>query len=43
MLTPARIRESVDGATAFSSLAAAEGWPSTPWVQPWQAPASPAL
>ncbi|HET8681480.1 MAG TPA: DinB family protein [Micromonosporaceae bacterium] len=36
------IRESVDGATAFSLLAAAEGWPSTPWVQPWQAPAGPA-
>ncbi|HET8658609.1 MAG TPA: DinB family protein [Micromonosporaceae bacterium] len=34
------IRESVDGATAFSLLAAAEGWPSTPWVQPWQAPAA---
>jgi uncharacterized damage-inducible protein DinB len=29
------LRESVDGATAFPLLAAAEGWPSTPWLQPW--------
>jgi uncharacterized damage-inducible protein DinB len=29
------VRESVDGATAFPLLAAAEGWPSTPWLQPW--------
>ena len=33
------IRETVDGATAFPLLAAAEGWPETPWLQPWQ-PAS---
>jgi uncharacterized damage-inducible protein DinB len=30
------IRETVDGATAFPLLAAAEGWPETPWLKPWQ-------
>jgi len=30
------IREAVDGATAFPLLAAAENWPATPWLQPWQ-------
>ena len=30
------VRENIDGATAFPLLAAAEGWPSTPWLQPWQ-------
>jgi uncharacterized damage-inducible protein DinB len=34
------LRESLDGATAFPLMAAAEGWPATPWVQPWQ-PAAP--
>src|SRR5579884_701058 len=29
------IRESLDGANAMSLMAAAEGWPPTPWVQPW--------
>jgi uncharacterized damage-inducible protein DinB len=33
------IRESIDGATAYPLMAAAEGWPSTPWLQPWEAPA----
>ncbi len=33
------IRESIDGATAFPLLAAAEGWPETPWLRPWE-PAS---
>jgi uncharacterized damage-inducible protein DinB len=33
------VRESIDGATAFPLMAAAEGWPATPWMQPWQ-PAS---
>ncbi len=33
------VRESLDGATAFPLMAAAEGWPSTPWLQPWQPPA----
>jgi Protein of unknown function (DUF664) len=35
------IRESIDGGTAFPLLAAAEGWPETPWLKPWQ-PADPA-
>jgi hypothetical protein len=30
------IRESVDGATAMPLMAAAEGWPATPWLQPWR-------
>ncbi len=29
------VRESIDGATAFPLLAAAEGWPGTPWLKPW--------
>ena len=33
------IRESIDGATMFELMAAAEGWPATDWLQPWQ-PAS---
>jgi uncharacterized damage-inducible protein DinB len=32
------VRESVDGATAFPLMAAAEGWPATPWMTPWQPP-----
>jgi len=32
------IRESLDGATAFPLMAAAEGWPPNPWVQPWTPP-----
>jgi uncharacterized damage-inducible protein DinB len=34
------VRESLDGATAFALMAAAEGWPATPWVEPWQTPAT---
>ena len=30
------VRESVDGATAFPLMAAAEGWPETPWLSPWK-------
>jgi uncharacterized damage-inducible protein DinB len=30
------VRESIDGATAFPLLAAAEGWPESPWLKPWQ-------
>jgi uncharacterized damage-inducible protein DinB len=30
------IRESVDGATAYPIMAAAEGWPESPWLKPWQ-------
>jgi uncharacterized damage-inducible protein DinB len=33
------VRETVDGATAFPLMAAAEGWPATPWMQPWEGPA----
>jgi Protein of unknown function (DUF664) len=29
------VRESVDGATAFSLMAAAEDWPPSPWIKPW--------
>ena len=29
------IREHVDGATMYELLAAAEGWPETPWLKPW--------
>ena len=32
------IREAVDGATAYALMAAAEHWPATPWVQPWEPP-----
>ena len=32
------VRESIDGATGFELLAAAEGWPSTPWLKPWEPP-----
>jgi Protein of unknown function (DUF664) len=31
------IREALDGATALPLMAAAEGWPANPWVQPWTA------
>jgi uncharacterized damage-inducible protein DinB len=30
------IREHVDGATAFTLMAAAEGWPETAWLKPWK-------
>ncbi len=30
------VRESVDGATAYPLLAAAEGWPETDWLKPWR-------
>ena len=32
------VRESVDGATAFPLMAAAEGWPASPWITPWRRP-----
>jgi hypothetical protein len=32
------VRESVDGATAHPLMAAAEGWPASPWLQPWEPP-----
>ena len=30
------VRESIDGATCYPLMAAAEGWPATEWIQPWQ-------
>jgi hypothetical protein len=30
------VRESIDGATAFPLMAAAENWPASPWMQPWR-------
>jgi uncharacterized damage-inducible protein DinB len=30
------VRESIDGATGFPLMAAAERWPATPWLQPWE-------
>jgi hypothetical protein len=30
------IREAIDGATAISLMAAAEGWPATEWLRPWE-------
>lgn len=35
------IRESLDGATAFSLMAAAENWPPSEFIQPWQPPTRP--
>jgi hypothetical protein len=35
------IREALDGATAFPLMAAAEGWPASPWMKPWQPPRRP--
>jgi len=29
------VRESIDGATMYELLAAAEGWPETAWLKPW--------
>jgi uncharacterized damage-inducible protein DinB len=30
------VRESIDGATMHPLMAAAEGWPATEWLQPWE-------
>ena len=35
------IRESLDGATAGSLLAAVEGWEATDWVTPWEPETAP--
>jgi uncharacterized damage-inducible protein DinB len=32
------VRESIDGAMAYRLMAAAEGWPATEWLQPWEPP-----
>ncbi|WP_103354869.1 DinB family protein [Amycolatopsis sp. CA-128772] len=29
------IREHIDGGTAMPLMAAAEGWPESPWIKPW--------
>ena len=29
-------REGVDGATAYPLMAAAEGWPDSPWMTAWK-------
>ena len=36
------IREHIDGATAMPLMAAAEGWPESPFIKPWQPAATPA-
>ncbi len=30
------VRESIDGATMYELMAAAEGWPATDWLEPWK-------
>jgi len=35
------VREAIDGATASPLMAAAEGWPATPWLEPWKAATEP--
>ncbi|HKY76119.1 MAG TPA: DUF664 domain-containing protein, partial [Acidimicrobiia bacterium] len=30
------VRESIDGATMYELMAAAEGWPATDWLKPWE-------
>ncbi|MGZ4609394.1 MAG: DinB family protein [Actinomycetes bacterium] len=30
------VREHIDGAAAYPLMAAAENWPETPWMKPWQ-------
>jgi uncharacterized damage-inducible protein DinB len=35
------IREHVDGGTAYPLMAAAEGWPESPWMKPWRPAAQP--
>ncbi|GHG35071.1 MULTISPECIES: DinB family protein [Amycolatopsis] len=36
------IREHIDGGTAFPLMAAAEGWPESPWIKPWTPEPHPA-
>ncbi len=35
------VRESVDGATAYPLMAAAEGWPPAPWIRAWEPQSGP--
>jgi hypothetical protein len=30
------VREAIDGATMYPLMAAVEGWPASPWMQPWE-------
>ena len=30
------VRETIDGASFYPLMAAAEGWPATDWMQPWE-------
>lgn len=30
------VPESIDGATMYELMAAAEGWPATDWLKPWE-------
>ncbi|MGW5722323.1 DinB family protein [Amycolatopsis sp. NPDC003865] len=36
------IREHIDGGTAMPLMAAAEGWPESPFIKPWQPASAPA-
>ncbi|GAB3166536.1 DinB family protein [Amycolatopsis stemonae] len=36
------IREHIDGGTAIPLMAAAEGWPESPWMKPWKPQPQPA-
>jgi uncharacterized damage-inducible protein DinB len=36
------VREHIDGATAFPLMAAAEGWPESPWMKAWSPAERPA-
>ncbi|MET8854152.1 DinB family protein [Amycolatopsis sp. NPDC004625] len=36
------IREHIDGGTAYPLMAAAEGWPESPWIKPWTPASQPA-
>jgi uncharacterized damage-inducible protein DinB len=35
------VRESIDGATMYELMAAAEGWPATDWLTPWSPEGAP--
>jgi uncharacterized damage-inducible protein DinB len=37
------VRESVDGATAYPLMAAAENWPPSPWLKAWEPPSVSAV
>ncbi|MEU4253985.1 DinB family protein [Amycolatopsis sp. NPDC026612] len=35
------LREHIDGGTAMPLMAAAEGWPESPWIKPWTPESQP--